>query len=151
MTAYLKVEGAARAIEFYKEAFGAVELSRQAMPDGKLLHASLRLGDSTIMMSDAFPEVEGETPAAAGAGAVTLHLYCEDVDAVWERALVAGAKATMPLEDQFWGERYGKLVDPFGHHWSLSTPVEMSEAEREAKRREAMAFFGSGEDPGTEG
>lgn len=151
VTPYLVIDGAAKALDFYKEAFGAEELTREALPDGKLIHGSMRIGDTTVMMSDEFPDSDARAPPAVGTSTVVLHVYSEDVDALWERAVAAGAKPVMPLEDQFWGERYGKLVDPFGHHWTLSTPVEMSEEERETKRREAFAMFAGGEHPGGEG
>ncbi len=148
VTAYLVIEGAAKALDFYQEAFGAEVVDRQDMPDGKLLHGSIRIGDSVVMMADEFPGADARSPSALGTSTVVLHVYSDNVDELWERALAAGAKPVMPLEDQFWGERYGKVVDPFGHHWTMSTPVEMSEEEMEAKRREAFAAFGEGEHPG---
>lgn len=148
VTAYLVVDGAAKALDFYEEAFGAEVLEREVLPDGKLLHGSVRIGDTVVMMSDEFPGAEAHAPSGVGTSTVVLHIYAEDVDALWKRALAAGAREVMPLEDQFWGERYGKVVDPFGHHWTMSTPVEMGEEEREAMRQRAFAAFAQGEHPG---
>lgn len=135
VTPHLVCKGAARAIEFYKEAFGAVEIGRQLMPQGeKLLHAMLQIGDSKVMLVDEFPEWGSRDPTALHGSPVTLHLYVEDVDAVVAQAVRAGAKVTMPVEQTFWGDRYGKLEDPFGHHWSVAThvrdvsPEEMAQA-----------------------
>jgi PhnB protein len=145
VTPYLTVEGGVAALEFYKKAFGAVELARTTTPDGKLVHGRLRIGDSIIMLSDAFPGARTSAPARLGSTTVTLHLYAKDVDSLWERAIRAGAVPTMPLDNQFWGERYGQLSDPFGHHWSLSMQVRMTASERKTKHEEAMASFASGE------
>lgn len=124
VTPHLVVEGAARAIEFYRQAFGAKEESRLPRPgDGKLMHASIRIGDSTIMLVDDFPEFGSQGPKALKGSPVTIHLYVDDVDAVVARAVQAGAQVTMPVADQFWGDRYGQLVDPFGHRWSVATHV----------------------------
>lgn len=134
LTPYLTVRDAPAAIAFYKQAFGAEELMRLPGPDGRLLHASLRIGDSTLMMSEEFPEFGGNGPLALGGSPVSLHLYVEDVDAAWARAVEAGCEITMPLEDAFWGDRFGSLRDPFGHLWSLAarihdlTPEEVAEA-----------------------
>ncbi|MGD0250216.1 MAG: VOC family protein, partial [Thermoplasmata archaeon] len=122
---YLAVNGGAAALEFYKKAFGAKELARQSTPDGKLIHGRLKIGTSILMLSDVFPGSGVASPAAVGTTTVTLHLYAKNVDAMWDRAIAAGAKVTMPLENQYWGERYGHLLDPFGHHWSLSMRVRM--------------------------
>jgi uncharacterized glyoxalase superfamily protein PhnB len=151
VTPYLVIKGAAKALAFYQEAFGAKEVEREELPDGRLLHGSVRVGDSLIMMSDEFPGSDAHNPGDLGTSTVVLHIYSDDVDALWERAVAAGGKPVTPLEDQFWGERYGKLVDPFGHHWTMSTPVEMSEEESEALRQQAFAAFGSGEHPGPSG
>jgi PhnB protein len=138
------------ALEFYQKAFGAKELQREVTPDGKLIHGRIRLGDSTIMLSDVFPGSDRVAPSNIGTSTVALHIYTNDVEKLWNRAVDAGARVARPLEDQFWGERYGQLVDPFGHHWSLSQPIRMSKAVRDAKRREAMAAFAKGEHPGSE-
>ncbi len=150
VTPYLVIDGAARAIEFYKNAFGAKEVSRQPMPNGMLMHAMIKVGDSLIMMSDEFPGSDSKAPTSAGATTFNLHIYSKDVDKLWNQAINAGAKPTMPLDNQFWGERYGKLQDPFGHIWSVSMVVKMSEAEKEAKRQAAMGALASGEHPGAE-
>ena len=145
VTPYLVIHGASKAIEFYKKAFGAKEVDRSPMSDGTLMHATIRIGDSIIMMSDEFPGGDSKSPTSAGATTVNLHINSKDVDKLWNQALNAGAKPTLPLENQFWGERYGKLQDPFGHIWSVSMAVKMSEQEKEAKRQAAFAMMGSGE------
>lgn len=121
VTAHLICEGASEAIAFYQKAFGAVEISRLAGPDGKIMHAELRIGDSPVMLCDDFPDYGSRGPLALGGTAVVLHLYVPDADAAWARALEAGARPTMPLSDMFWGDRYGQVVDPFGHRWSIAT------------------------------
>jgi PhnB protein len=121
VTPHLVCEGAAEAIAFYQQAFGAVELGRMAGPDGKIMHAELRIGDSRIMLADAFPEYGSRGPRALNGTPVALHLYVPDADAAWARALAAGATPTMPLADAFWGDRYGQVADPFGHRWSIAT------------------------------
>ena len=150
VTPYLVINGAGRAIEFYKKAFGAKEVERQAMPDGTLMHAMIRIGDSLVMMSDEFPGSDTKSPTSAGGTTSNMHIYSKDVDKLWNQAINAGAKPTMPLENQFWGERYGKLQDPFGHIWSVAMVVKMSAAEREAKRQAAFGMFEKGEHPGFE-
>jgi PhnB protein len=124
---YLSVGDAAAAIDFYQRAFGAEALSRNTTPDGtKIMHAALQFpGGGTLMLSDDFPEYnggQGRTPEAFGGSPVTLHLTLDNADPVWAAAVAAGATVTMPLADQFWGDRYGRLRDPFGHEWSLSSP-----------------------------
>ena len=148
MTPYMVINGASKAIEFYKKAFGAKEIDRSSMPDGMLMHATIQIGDSIIMMSDEFPGGDSKSPTSAGATTFNLHIYSKEVDKLWNNAIDAGAKPTMPLENQFWGERYGKFQDPFGHIWSVSMVVKMSEKEKEAKRQAAMAMFAQGEHPG---
>src|SRR5919197_1374551 len=134
ITPHLICAGAANAIEFYKNAFGAVEVARLPGPQGRLMHAMIRIGDSAVMLVDEMPEWGALGPKALKGSPVTIHLYVPDVDAVVERAVKAGAKVTMPVQDQFWGDRYGKLEDPFGHHWSVAThvrdvsPQEMQQA-----------------------
>jgi uncharacterized glyoxalase superfamily protein PhnB len=147
VTPYLAINGAAQAVEWYKKAFGAKELRREATPDGKLIHARIRIGDSILMMSDVFPGAEREDPLALGAASVTLHVYSNNVDALWKKAVEAGAKVDMPLGDMFWGERYGQLSDPFGHSWSVSMQIPMSKKEMEEKRKAAMEMFAQGEPP----
>ncbi|MEO5718158.1 MAG: VOC family protein [Chthoniobacterales bacterium] len=137
VTPHLICAGAADAIEFYKKAFGAVELSRLPGADGKVMHASIRIGDSVIMLNDEMPEWGSVGPKALKGSPVTIHLYVEDADAFFAQALAAGATATMPLDDMFWGDRYGKVEDPFGHQWSIAThqrdvsPAEMQKAMEE--------------------
>jgi PhnB protein len=123
ITPHLICAGAADAIEFYKKAFDAVELTRMPGQNGKLLHASVRIGDSTVMLTDEMPEHGALGPNALKGSPVTIHLYVTDVDAVAARAIAAGAKVRMPVADMFWGDRYGQLEDPFGHRWSVSTHV----------------------------
>jgi len=148
VTPYLALDRGAEAIEFYKKAFGAKELAREATPDGKIIDARIRIGDSIIMLSDEFPGSDTKSPASLGSTTGTLHIYSKNVDKLWQQAVSAGAKVTMPLDNQFWGERYGKLADPFGHSWSLSMQVKMDPKEMEAKRQAAMSMFAQGEHPG---
>lgn len=123
ITPSLVVDGAAKAIEFYRNAYGAVELSRAPGPGGKIMHAEIKIGNSVIMLSDTFPEFGGScSPASLKEGSpVTLHIYVDDADALFKKATAAGAKVKMPLMDAFWGDRYGRLTDPFGHEWSIAT------------------------------
>ncbi len=123
VTPYLICAGAADAIEFYRKAFGAVELYRLPGDDGQVMHASIRIGDSVIMLNDEMPKWGAFGPKSLKGSPVTIHLYVEDADASFAQAVKAGAKVTMPLEDAFWGDRYGKLEDPFGHQWSIATHV----------------------------
>jgi len=123
VTPHLVCAGAAEAIEFYKRAFGAVEMARLPGPQGKLMHAMIRIGDSVVMLVDEFPEMGALSPSSLKGSPVTIHLYVDNADATAERAVKAGAKITMPVADQFWGDRYGQLVDPFGHRWSVGTHV----------------------------
>ena len=138
---YLVTRGADRAIEFYKKAFGAKELNRMPGPDGKVMHAEIRIGDSVVMLSDEFAQMKYSTPQAGVTPLQQLMLYVEDVDAVFNQAIAAGARSLMPPEDMFWGDRYGKLVDPFGHQWALATHKEdLSPAE--IKNRQDQFFAG---------
>lgn len=136
LTPHLVCANAAAAIDFYRQAFGAEEIMRLPMPDGKLGHAMLRIGDSMLMLADEFPQWESHSPATLRGSPVTIHLAVTDVDAAFEQAIAAGATARMAPADMFWGDRYGVLVDPFGHHWSVAThvrdvPVEEMRAEME--------------------
>lgn len=125
VTPHLIVRGAAKAIDFYKKAFGAEEVMRMPGPDGKsLMHAELKIGNSHVMLCDEAPDWGAVSPQALNGSPVSIHLYVEDVDAVYDRATKAGAKPTMPITDMFWGDRFGKLTDPFGHHWSVATHKE---------------------------
>lgn len=123
ITPHLICAGAAKAIEFYKKAFGAVEEARLPGQDGRLMHAVIRIHGDAVMLVDEMPEWGALSPKSLKGSPVTLHLYVEDVDAFVKRALDAGAKLTMPVQDMFWGDRYGKIEDPFGHHWSVATHV----------------------------
>jgi len=139
VTPHLVVEGAASAIEFYKQAFDAKEQSRLPRTgDGKLMHASIRIGDSTVMLVDDFPEWGALGPKALKGSPVTIHLYVKDVDAVVARAVKAGARVTMPVADQFWGDRYGQLEDPFGHRWSVATHVRDVDPSQYAEEMKKM-------------
>lgn len=121
LTPHLVIAGAADAIAFYGQAFGAVEEARLPGPDGKLMHASVKIGDSALMLVDENPHWGTLGPKSLNGTPVTIHLYVEDVDAVYARALEAGASTKMPPTDMFWGDRYGVLIDPFGHSWSIAT------------------------------
>jgi PhnB protein len=146
VTPHLAIDGAAAAIDFYKKAFGAVELGRMPAQDGKrLMHAMIRIGDSVIMLADAFPEYGGQGPKALGGTPVTVHLYVPDSDKVFAQAVAAGAKVAMPIADMFWGDRYGQLVDPFGHHWSIAEHLEdLTPAQMEERKLAAFAGAGCG-------
>ena len=139
---YLCVEDAARAIDFYTSVLGATEKMRMGGPDGKIGHAELALGDSVIMLADEHPDIGFLSPTRIGGTAVTLHTYVEDVDAVFEKALAAGAKALSPVENQFYGDRSGQFEDPFGHRWSVASHVEDIDPEEMARRSEAAANAG---------
>jgi PhnB protein len=139
LTPYLIVAGAARAIEFYKTVFGAVERMRLGGPDGKVGHAELEIGDSLIMLADEHPAMGALAPPTVGGTPVGLHLYLEDVDAVAAKAVAAGATLKRPVENQFYGDRLGSLIDPFGHLWHISTHVEDVSPEEIARRAAAMA------------
>ena len=144
LTTYLAVEDAARAIDFYKEAFGAEETVRMPGPDGSVAHAELQVGDSKLMLSDPFPQSDVRPPAERGGPTASVFMYVDDADAVFERAQAAGAKVTMPLENMFWGDRFGSLADPFGHVWSIATHVEDVPEEEMAERASAaMAEMGA--------
>jgi uncharacterized glyoxalase superfamily protein PhnB len=138
VTAHLTVRGAAEYIDFLKRAFGAVELNRASGPGGKLMHAEVRIGDAIVMLNDDFPEF-GLPPLAEGRLPVTLHVYVPEVDSLWAQATAAGCQVTMPLADQFWGDRYGQVKDPFGFSWSLATHLE-DLTETEIQDRQAKAF-----------
>jgi PhnB protein len=137
-TPYLVVADAARAIDFYKRAFGATELARMETPQGKIGHAELKIGDSIIMLSD---EIMGNrSPQTLGGSPVSIFLYVEDVDSVFNQAVDAGAKSDMPPTNMFWGDRYGKLTDPFGHLWGVGTHVEdVAPEEMRQRAQTAMA------------
>ena len=137
---YLAVEDAASAIEYYKRAFGAKERVRMDAPGGKIGHAELEIGDSVVMLSDPFPQSSTKSPKELGGTSASVMLYVEDVDEVFKQAVDAGAKVTMEVENQFWGDRFGSVLDPFGHSWSIATHVEDVPPEEMAERaKEAMA------------
>ncbi len=140
LTPYLTVRDAVRAIEFYKQAFGATERGVMKGPDGKVMHAELMIGDSIIMLGDEMPEYGALSPQSSGGAGMGLHIYIDGVDAAFDRAVKAGARVDMPVADQFWGDRYGKLTDPFGHKWSIATHTkDLSLDEMKKGMDEAMA------------
>lgn len=139
ITPALTVRDAERAIEFYKQAFGATQRGVMKGPDGKVMHAELQIGDSILMLSDEFPEFGALSPQSAGGSSTLLHIYVDGVDAAFDRAVKAGAEVEMPVMDQFWGDRYGKLKDPFGHKWSIATHMkDLSMDEMKQGMDEAM-------------
>jgi PhnB protein len=143
VTPYLVVRDAARAIDFYRKAFGAKEVTRLNGPDGKIAHAEIQIGDSMIMLADEMPGSGARSPRALGGSTSELFLYVDNVDPIFNQAVSAGAKVEMPLDDMFWGDRYGKLTDPFGHSWSLATHQEDVAPDELAKRtKQAMAKMG---------
>lgn len=145
VTPAIIVRDAAAAIDFYARAFGAEEVTRLAMPDGKLAHAEIRIGDSIVMLGDENPDWGALSPQSTNGTPGSLHLYVDDVDAAFARALEAGATVRMPIEDAFWGDRYGKVTDPFGHEWGLATHVrDMTEDEVQAAAAAWMAQAASG-------
>ena len=140
LTPYLVVSDAKKAIDYYQRAFGAHETMRMDGPDGKIAHAELKIGDSMMMISDEMPGSGNRSPKSLGGSPVGLFLYVENVDNIFKQAVSAGAKADQQPTDMFWGDRYGKLTDPFGHTWSLATHIEDVTPEEMAKRtKEAMA------------
>jgi PhnB protein len=141
ITPHVVVSDARKAAEFYRRAFGAEIRGMHEGPDGHVMHAEVKIGDSILMLNDEFPSYHVLSPTSTKADTcVTLHLYTDDADKVFALALAAGAEVTMPLEDQFWGDRYGKLRDPFGHSWSIATHIkDMTREEMMAAQEEAMA------------
>jgi PhnB protein len=144
VTPYLAVDDAAEAIEYYKKAFGAKERVRMDAPDGRIGHAELEIGDALVMLADPFPQSTTIPPSQLGGTSAGVFLYVEDVDAVVKQAVDAGATITMEVADQFWGDRFGSVKDPFGHSWSVATHVEDLSPEEIAERaKEAMASMSS--------
>ena len=140
LTPHLTVRNAEQALEFYKNAFGAEVLHVAHMPDGKVMHAALRIGDSMLMLNDEFPDHGALSPLSTGGTSVTIHIYTDNVDTAFNRAVSAGAQVKMPLADQFWGDRYGVVADPFGHKWSLGAHIkDMSAEEMQREMARAMA------------
>lgn len=137
VTPYLIVDGAGAAIQFYRSVFGATERMRMPAPDDKVGHAELEIGQSVIMLADEFPAMGARGPRAVGGTPVTLHVYVEDVDSVFDQAVAAGAKALRPVEDRFYGDRSGQFEDPFGHRWDVATHVEDVPPDEMAKRAAA--------------
>lgn len=141
LTPHLNCAGAADAIEFYRRAFGAIELGRLEDDEKRIMHAMLRIGNSSLMLNDEFPDCPAASvgPKTLKGSPVTIHLYVDDVDGTMAQAASAGATVTMPATDMFWGDRYGTLTDPFGHHWSVAThvrdvsPEDMKKAVKEMK------------------
>lgn len=137
LTPHLTVKNAEKALDFYKKAFGAEVLNVSHMPDGRVMHATVRIGDSMLMLNDEFPEMGGQR--ATNEGNVTIHAYFENVDDIFQKALAAGATQKMPLADQFWGDRYGQVVDPFGIRWSLGTHIRDVTPDEMKKTMEDMS------------
>ena len=137
---YITVQDSAKAIDFYKRAFGATEHARMQGPDGRIAHAEIKVGDSMIMLADETPMNDCKSPQSVGGTTVNLFLYVTDVDSVYNRAVSAGAKAVAQPQDMFWGDRFGKLLDPFGHSWALATHKEdVSPEEMQKRMKAAMA------------
>lgn len=142
-TPFLTIRGANEALEFYKRAFGAkLRGAPMMMPDGKVAHAEIKIGDSIVMMGEEMPEMGSKSPQSLGGSGSGVMLYVKNCDAVFNQAVSAGAKVLQPLADQFWGDRYGKIEDPFGHQWSIGTHVEDVTARQMAKRMAAMGQQG---------
>jgi PhnB protein len=140
LTPHITVRNAAQAVEFYKNAFGAEVLQKVNAPDGRVMHASLKIGDSILMLNDEFPEWGTLSPLWIGGSGVIIHIYTENVDADFDRAVSAGAEVKMPLMDQFWGARYGLVADPYGHRWSLAQHIkDLSPEEMRRGQHEAIA------------
>lgn len=137
ITAHITVADAAAAIDFYAKAFGAVERFRMPGADGEIMHAEVQIGSSVLMLHDEFPEYGAVGPAKLGGSPVKIHLYVEDVDAAFATAVEAGCEVSMPVQDMFWGDRYGALTDPFGHHWAIATHTEDLTPEQIAERAAA--------------
>jgi uncharacterized glyoxalase superfamily protein PhnB len=140
LTPHITVSNAKQAIEFYQKAFGARLVRSSPGPDGRLMHAELQIGDSRLMLNDDFPEMRGGSPLEHGTRNVVLNLYVENADATFNQALAAGATTTFPLADQFWGDRYGQVQDPFGFTWAIATHVKDVTPEEVSKA--AAAMFG---------
>jgi PhnB protein len=144
LTPYLAVENADQAIDFYKHAFGAKELGRMEGPGGLIAHAELEIGDSRVMLSDPMPGATVKPPKDVGGTSASIFMYVEDVDAVVKQAVEAGATVTMEVADQFWGDRFGSVSDPFGHIWSIATHVEdLTPEEIDKRGKAAMAAMSS--------
>ncbi len=137
LTPYLTCRGAGKAVEWYEKAFGAKRRGVMTAPDGSVMHAEIVIGNSIVMLGDESPSMGAKSPEALGGSASGLHIYVADTDKAFARAVAAGARAEMPPMDMFWGDRYGKLVDPFGHKWSIATHIEDVSTKEMGKRAEA--------------
>ena len=140
-TPSLVVSNSKEAIEFYKKAFDANEIYQMPAPDGKIMHAMIQIGDSFVMMADEFPNMGSKSPVSLGGTAVTIHLYVEDADKIFKQAIEAGGKATMPIMDAFWGDRFGLITDPYGHSWAIAT--HQKDMSPEEMRKAAEGYFAS--------
>ena len=146
VTPYLILNDAKHALEFYKKAFGAQEMSKMEAPNGKIAHAEIKIGDSMIMLADEMPGSGARSPQSLGGTGTGLFLYVDNVDSIYNQAVKEGAKGDMPPQDMFWGDRYGKVTDPFGHQWSLATHIEdVAPQEMQKRAREAMSKMGQGQ------
>ena len=139
ITPALTVRGGKAAVDFYQRAFGATVRHVMDMPDGKVMHAELQIGDSVVMLADEFPDWGALSPQTVGGTGSSLSIYVDDVDAVFAQAVAAGASATRPVENQFWGDRMGSLLDPFGHKWTVATRIEEVSPEETTRRGEEWA------------
>lgn len=136
-TPSIVVNNSKEAIEFYKKAFDAREIYQMPTPDGKTMHAMIQIGDSFVMMSDEFPQMGALSPTTVGGTSTTIHLYVEDADKIYAKAVESGATPAMPIMDAFWGDRYGSVIDPFGHSWAIAThKVDMSPEEMQKAAKE---------------
>jgi PhnB protein len=145
VTPYLFVKGAANAIDYYKNVFGAKERMRMPGPNGKIMHAELQIGDSIVMLADENPQVGAKSPETVGGASSSLHVYVEDVDSTAKKAVSAGAKIVRPVKDEFYGDRLGTIIDPFGHMWSIATHIEdVSPEEMKKRMANAMSQSASG-------
>lgn len=137
VTPHLVIKDCAKAIDFYKKALDAREIYRSLMPDGRIMHAMIQIGNSFVMMADEFPDMGAVGPVTLGGTPMSLHIYTDDADKLFNQAIKAGATQTMPIDDMFWGDRYGQIKDPFGHSWAIAThkkdvsPEEMEKAAKE--------------------
>ncbi len=145
ITPNITVREAASALSFYQKAFGAEEIMRMPGPGGKIMHAEMRVGDSRVMLQDEMPEMGNKGPRSSGDTSVTFYMYVNNVDAAWKRAVDAGAKIVMPLDDMFWGDRTGRLQDPYGHTWMLAQHVKnVSQADMKRGQDEMLAKMKAG-------
>lgn len=139
LTPHIICRDAAKAMDWYEKALGAIDLGRHAGPDGKLMHGLMKIGNSMLMIADEFPDFKCLGPQSIGGTPVTIHMYVEDADALYNRAVAAGGKPTMPIADQFWGDRYGVVQDPYGHAWSIATHKYDYTPEQMAEKMKAMS------------